>query len=118
MILVDTSVWVDHFRRGNKKRESLLRGEQVFGHMFVLGELACGNLRNRREILGLLAALPQAPLAGNGEALGFLDRTKLHGKGIGWIDIHLLASAHIARAPLWTLDRRLARAAESLSLGF
>lgn len=118
MILVDTSVWVDHFRRGNERLGSLLRGEQVLGHMFVLGELACGNLRNRREMLSLLGALPQAPLAGNGEALEFLERAKLHGKGIGWIDIHLLTSARIARAPLWTLDVRLARAAESLSIGF
>jgi predicted nucleic acid-binding protein len=118
VILVDTSVWVDHFRRRNERFESLLRGEQVLGHMFILGELACGNLRNRREILGLLAALPQAPLAGNGEALEFLERAKLQGKGVGWIDIHLLTSARIANAPLWTLDRRLARAAESISLGF
>jgi predicted nucleic acid-binding protein len=118
VILVDTSVWVDHFRRGDEKLGALLRGEQVLGHLFVLGELACGNLRNRREILGLLAALPQAPLAGHGEALEFLERAKLQGKGIGWIDIHLLASARIANAHLWTLDRRLARAAESISIGF
>jgi predicted nucleic acid-binding protein len=118
VILVDTSVWVDHLRRGNERLGSLLRGEQVFGHIFVLGELACGNLRNRREILGLLGALPQVPLAGNGEALEFLERAKLHGKGIGWIDIHLLTSARLAHASLWTLDQRLARAAESLSLGF
>lgn len=118
MILVDTSVWVDHFRRGNERLGSLLRGERVLGHRFVLGELACGNLRNRREILGLLAAMPQAPLAGHDEALEFLEHAKLHGKGIGWIDIHLLASARLAHASLWTLDRRLARAAGSLSLGF
>jgi len=118
VILVDTSVWVDHLRRGNERLQSLLRGERVLGHIFVLGELACGNLRNRREILGLLAALPQAPLAGHGEALDFLERAKLQGKGIGWIDIHLLTSARLSHAPLWTLDRRLARAAESISIGF
>lgn len=118
MILVDTSVWVDHFRRGNDRLRSLLVEEQVLCHRFVLGELACGNLRNRREILTLLATLSQAPLAGHGEVLGFLESEKLHGKGIGWIDIHLLASARIARSPIWTLDRRLARTAESLSIGF
>ena len=118
MILVDTSVWVDHFRRGNDRLRSLLDEEQVLGHRFVLGELACGNLRNRREILTLLASLPQAPLAGHDEVLGFLESEKLHGKGVGWIDIHLLASARIARSPIWTLDQRLARTAESLSIGF
>jgi predicted nucleic acid-binding protein len=118
VILVDTSVWVDHFRRGNDRLRTLLEEEQVLSHRFVLGELACGNLRNRREILALLASLPQAPLAGHDEALGFLENAKLHGKGVGWIDIHLLASARIAHAPLWTLDRRLARTAEILSIGF
>ena len=118
MTLVDTSVWVDHFRRGNDHLRYLLAEERVLSHRFVLGELACGHLRNRREILSLLAALPQAPLAGNDEALGFLDKAKLHGKGVGWIDVHLLASARISRAALWTLDRRLARTAESLSVGY
>jgi len=117
LILVDTSVWVDHFRRGNGRLRSLLGEEQVLGHRFVLGELACGNLRNRREILALLASLPQAPLAGHDEVLGFLESEKLHGKGVGWIDVHLLASARIARSPIWTLDQRLARTAESLSIG-
>jgi hypothetical protein len=115
MILVDTSVWADHLRRGNDRLRSLLHDERVLGHPFVLGELACGNLRNREEILGLLASLPQAPMAGHAEAFGFLQREKLHGKGVGWVDIHLLASARLARASLWTLDRRLTRAAESLS---
>ena len=118
MILVDASVWVDHFRRGNSRLRSLLDEEKVLGHRFVLGELACGNLRNRREILALLASLPQAPPAGHDEALALAEAAKLHGKGIGWIDVHLLASARIARAPLWTLDRRLARVAESLSIGY
>jgi hypothetical protein len=115
MILVDTSVWVDHLRRGNDRLRSLLHDERVLGHPFVLGELACGNLRNRGRILSLLASLPQAPLAGHAETLGFLESGKLHGKGVGWIDIHLLASARLASASLWTLDRRLARAAASLS---
>ena len=118
MILVDTSVWVDHLRRGNNRLRSLLRDEQVLGHPFVLGELACGNLRNRREILDLLVALPQAPLAGNEEALRFLEKEHLHGLGIGWIDVHLLASARLARAPLWSLDRRLAHTAATLAIGF
>ena len=118
MILVDTSVWVDHFRRGNDRLRSLLDEEQVLGHRFVLGELACGNLGNRREILTLLASLPQAPLVGHDEVLGFLESAGLHGMGVGWIDIHLLASARIARSLIWTLDKRLSRTAGSLSIGF
>src|SRR3972149_3830897 len=83
-----------------------------------LAEPACGTRRNRREILPLLASLPQAPLAGHDEVLGFLESGKLHGKGVGWIDIHLLASARIARSPIWTLDQRLARTAGSFSMGY
>jgi predicted nucleic acid-binding protein len=114
MILVDTSVWVDHFRRRNEELARLLESEQVLGHPFVIGELACGNLANRREILGLLAALPAAPTAEHTDVLAFIEQAHLHGQGIGWIDAHLLASAVLAPAPLWTADKRLRRVAGAL----
>jgi predicted nucleic acid-binding protein len=89
---------------------------QVWIHPFVIGELACGSLSQRAEVLGLLEALPQLPLADHEEVLTFIAAHRLHGRGLGWIDVHLLASARLARLPLWTLDRRLAAAANELSL--
>jgi len=116
-MLVDTSVWIDHFRRGNAVlAERLTRGE-VRSHPFVTGELSCGNLRRRKEILSLLAALPQAMLAGHEETLAFVEANRLMGRGIGWVDVHLLASARLTGIPLWTLDRRLNEVAGSLGLG-
>jgi predicted nucleic acid-binding protein len=115
-MLVDTSVWVDHLRRGNANLASALEAGEVWCHSFVLGELACGHLVNRRDILSLLAALPQAPEATHAEALAFLENRDLMGKGLGWVDVHLLASALLAGVPLWTLDRPLARAAGQLGL--
>jgi hypothetical protein len=116
MILVDTSVWVDHLRRGNGRLAAILEDEQVLVHPFVIGELACGNLKNRREVLGLLATLPAARLASHEEALRLLEARRLFGRGLGWIDTHLLASALLSRAPLWTLDAPLARAASALEI--
>ncbi len=116
MILVDTSVWVDHFRRGNSKLSYFLEEGQVFGHEFVTGELACGNLKNRKEILALLRELPQSALAQNDEVLALIEMRRLFGKGIGWIDAHLLASARLAGANLWTLDKRLGSVAADLNL--
>ena len=110
-MLVDTSVWIDHLRRGNTTLAALLERGEVLCHPFVIGELACGILRNRAEILSLLEALPQAALADHAEVLGFLEKHGLPGEGIGWIDAHLLASARLARAALWTYDRALASAA-------
>jgi len=83
-------------------------------HPFVVGELACGHLRNRDEVLSLLERLPQAPLVGHGEVLAFLGSHRLMGTGLGWIDVHLLAAARLSRAALWTLDRVLARTATKL----
>lgn len=116
MILVDTSVWVDHLRRGRRELAAELEESNVACHPFIIGELACGSLRRRREILGLLAALPQAPIAEHAEVLGFVEANRLHGTGIGWIDAHLLASARLGDTPLWTLDRRLADAAGALGI--
>ncbi|MBZ0170518.1 twitching motility protein PilT [Candidatus Methylomirabilis lanthanidiphila] len=116
MVLVDTSVWVDHLRRGNRRLAKLLDESLVVSHLFVIGELACGNLRNRREILGLLSALPTAPLAEQAEVLRLLDIERLSGRGLGWIDVHLLASARLMACRLWSLDKPLVSAAESLCL--
>src|SRR4030067_3173731 len=104
-MLVDTSVWVAHFRRGNAAlAERLTRGE-VRSHPFVTGELSCGNLRRRKEILSLVMALPQAMLAGHEEALAFVEANRLMGRGIGWGGVPLLASPPPPRVPLWTLHR-------------
>jgi predicted nucleic acid-binding protein len=115
-VLVDTSVWIDHFRRSNRRLAGLLAEGQVACHPFVVGELACGNLRNRDEILTLLQALPHAPVAEHHEALRFLADWRLHGAGLGWIDIHLLASARLQGSALWSLHKALAAAADRLEI--
>lgn len=116
MILVDTSVWVDHLRYGNPALISLLEDEHVLTHPFVIGELACGRIRNRREILRLLGTLPQVTVARHGDVMIFVGGRRLSGRGIGWIDAHLLASAILSNARLLTLDRRLARAAGAVGV--
>jgi predicted nucleic acid-binding protein len=116
MILVDTSVWVDHLRFGNQTLVSLLETDQVLTHPFVIGELACGRIRNRREILRLLATLPAATVARHEDVLTFVDGRRLYGRGIGWIDVHLLASAVLSHAGLLTLDQPLARAAGAVGV--
>ena len=119
MILVDTSVWVDHLRSGEPALVSALETGIVLTHPFVIGELACGNLKNRAEVIGLLQQLPAAPVATEAEALAFIDAQALMGRGIGYIDVHLLASAALAGdAGLWTRDRRLARVAGDVGLAF
>jgi len=108
MILVDTSVWVDHFRRGEPLLQDLLHAGKVVTHPFIIGELACGHLRRRAEILQWLAALPMIKLAEHEEVLHLVQEKAAHGKGLGWIDVHLLASALLARVSLWTKDKKLA----------
>jgi len=115
-MLVDTSVWVDHLRRSNAALVGLLERAQVWTHAFVVGELACGNLAQRAKVLRSLAALPHTPIAGHEEALAFVETHRLMGKGLGWIDVHLLASAKLAKLPFWTLDKRLAGVAAQLNL--
>ncbi|HMK60823.1 MAG TPA: type II toxin-antitoxin system VapC family toxin [Dissulfurispiraceae bacterium] len=107
MVLVDTSVWVAHLRDGNDALEALLNEGLVVNHPFVIGELACGNLRNRTEILSLLYALPVALTVEHEEILDFIENHRLMGKGLGYIDVHLLASAMLTKVRLWTLDKRL-----------
>ena len=116
MVLVDTSVWVDHFRQGASLLGDLLTSGQVATHPFVIGELACGNLGNRAEILTLLSNLPSLKTASHAEALHLTETHSLHGTGIGWIDIHLLASAFLSHVPIWTRDRKLKGVAGTLGI--
>jgi predicted nucleic acid-binding protein len=111
VILVDTSVWVDHLRRGDRTLATALETGEVVCHDFVIGELACGRLSARAEILSLLEALPRAPVVEHEEVVTFVERHGLAGFGIGWIDAHLLASARLEQLGLWTRDLRLRRAA-------
>jgi predicted nucleic acid-binding protein len=117
VILVDTSVWIDHLRRRDARLTQHLERGEVLIHPFVIGELACGNLRNRRELLSLWADLPAAPTGTDREALAFIERHKLMGIGLGYIDIHLLASTALSgTARLWTRDRPLSATAARLNL--
>ncbi|HSJ13474.1 MAG TPA: type II toxin-antitoxin system VapC family toxin [Longimicrobiales bacterium] len=119
MILADTSIWVAHLRSGVGALVELLEQQSVLMHPMVVGELACGNLRNRPEILEALQLLPPAPVATHEEALGLIERKRLMGRGIGYIDVHLLASSLLAGdARLWTTDARLASAAARLFIAF
>jgi len=115
-LLVDTSVWVDHLRRGNARLAARLAAGDILTHPHVIGELACGHLARRSEILGLLQALPVGGVATDDEALAFLENVKFYGRGLGWIDVHLLASARLSGVKLWTMDRALAAAAKALGL--
>jgi predicted nucleic acid-binding protein len=111
MILVDTSVWIAHFRKAGSRLGELMSEGLVMVHPFVLGELACGNLRNRVRILSDLEALPRAVSAAHEEVMRLIEARKLWGLGIGWIDAHLLASALLSDCQFWTLDGRVLRAA-------
>jgi predicted nucleic acid-binding protein len=113
MMLVDTSVWIDHFRRGNAQLKELLLGNEAVIHPFIIGELACGLMKNRSEILGLLRELPMAVVAEHDEVLKLIEAKELYGKGIGLIDAHLIASALLTKIGLLTLDKDL----EKLSAG-
>jgi predicted nucleic acid-binding protein len=117
MILVDTSVWIDHLRRPDARLIAALEDGEVATHPFVVGELACGNLRNRRELLSLWRNLPGVPVATDEEALAFIERHRLMGFGLGYVDVHLLAATALAgTARLWTKDKQLAASAAKLNL--
>jgi predicted nucleic acid-binding protein len=115
-VLVDTSVWIDHFRGPNTLLSKRLEAGEVWTHPFVIGELACGNLSHRREILRSLAELHSAPVVDHHELLQLIEGRRLNGLGLGWIDMHLLASAYVGELPLWALDKRLVAAARELGL--
>jgi predicted nucleic acid-binding protein len=116
VILVDTSVWVEHLRRGLSRLATLLQEGELLIHPWVIGELACGNLRNRGEVLELLQGLPAASVASDAEVLLLIEREQLMGRGIGYVDAHLLASAKLSHSQLWTQDRRLAALAQDRGL--
>ena len=107
MILLDTSVWVDHLRLGDALVVQVLESGQAAVHSFVIGELACGNLKSRAGVIGLLRALSQVPTATDDEVLYFIDKHQLMGRGIGYVDAHLLAASTISDSLLWTRDKRL-----------
>jgi predicted nucleic acid-binding protein len=119
VILLDTSVWIDHLRQGDAQVASVLQSGLVLTHPFVIGELACGQLKSRTEVLGLLAALPQARVAQDQEVLFFIERHGLMGRGIGYIDAHLLAATALTDdARLWTRDKRLDSLAREFELAY
>lgn len=118
MVLVDTSVWVRHLREGDSALEQLLNSGEVVCHPYIVGELACGNLKNRREVLSLLQLLPPATLAKHEEVLQFIEQNHLMGKGLGYIDVHLAASAVLTGVPIWSYDKRLNEANEGLGIRY
>lgn len=119
MILLDTSVWVDHFSRKAKQLDPFLQSGQVLIHPLVIGELACGHFRNRDAVFRELHTLPYAQVGTYAEALEFIDRFNLMGLGIGYIDVHLLLSTALTEsARFWTIDRRLHSIADRLDLEY
>jgi len=114
VILVDTSIWVDHLRSGVPQLTAALKAGDVFIHPWVIGELACGNLRDRSRLLQLLQSLPAARVATPAEVLILIEQHQLMGRGIGFVDAQLLASAKLTHCALWTQDRRLAELTKAL----
>lgn len=116
MILIDTSVWADHLREAESGLVALLNEGSVLIHPFVIEEIACGNLPDREETLELLHSLPGAPIAEHSEVLHLITNERLHGTGLGSVDVHLLASARLAGAKIWSKDKALSREAKRLGL--
>ncbi len=118
MILADTSIWIAHLRKSNDRFEQLLNDGEVVCHPFIIGELACGNIKNRKEILSLLGTLPTVEHIEDEEILLFIEKKGLMGKGLGLIDMHLLVTALLSDVSLWTLDARLKKEAFLLDLAY
>jgi predicted nucleic acid-binding protein len=118
MVLVDTSVWVFHLREGSPALAELLNNGKILCHPFILGELACGNLKDRAVILSYFELLPMGIVAEHEEVLSFIENNRLMGKGLGYVDVHLLASAVLTGVLVWTLDKKLAQTAENLHLKY
>ena len=116
MILADTSIWINHLRWGDARLKVLLNNSEILIHHFIIGELSTGQLKNRKTLLELLNALPKTILAEHEEVLLLLESKKLFGRGLGWVDLHLLAAAIISGTPLWTRDKRLSEAARNLDI--
>lgn len=118
MVIVDTSVWVTHLREGSPRLEELFFNAEVVCHPFVIGELACGNIKNRNEILSLLQSLPMVPTLVLDELLYFIERNQLMALGVGLVDVHRLASARVSGISLWTSHKRLESAATRLGVAY
>ena len=118
VILVDTSVWIDHFRKSSSALQRLLLGNEVLCHPFVVGELACGSLRHRDSVLDLLRRLPRSPAATDEEVLRFVEDRSLFGRGLGWVDVHLAVSALLGQCGLWTADRKLRASCHRLGIDY
>jgi len=118
MVLVDTSVWVSHLRDGSIELANLLNDGGVLCHPLIVGELACGNLKDRAVILSFLQLLPMGIEAEHEEVLSFIENNRLMGKGIGYVDAHLIASAILTGIPIWTLDKKLVQVAGSLQIKY
>jgi hypothetical protein len=118
MVLVDTSVWVSHLRDGNTELANLLNDGNVLCHPLIVGELACGNLKDRAVIFSFLKLLPMSMEAEHEEVLSFIENNRLMGKGIGYVDAQLVASAVLTGVPIWTLDKKLAQVADSLHIKY
>ncbi len=118
MILIDTSVWVDHFRSENRILTTLLMQGAIVMHEFVVGELAVGNFRNRKSMLNLLDSIPKLSKLTHDEFIYFLEKNSIYGKGVGFVDIHLLGSTKLAGVKIWTLDKRLLELAKNQNLDY
>ena len=118
MILADSSIWIDHLRSPNRRLDELVERWEIFCHPCIIGELACGNMSGRKERLQFLQELPQATVASHVEVLHFIERNHLMGRGVGYLDMQLLAATAMQSGLLWTRDRRLKDAAESLGLSY
>lgn len=118
MVLVDTSVWVSHLRDGNAELANLLNNGRVLCHPLIVGELACGNLKDRAIILSFLQLLPMSSEAEHHEVLSCIENNHLMGKGMSYVDVHLISSAILTGVPIWTLDKKLAQAADTLHIKY
>ena len=118
MVLVDTSLWVEHFRKGRAELRTLLENGQVYCHPFIIGEIACGYLKNREQILNLMASLQQAIVSEDEEVLELIESNRLYGRGLGWVDLHLLSSALLSGTRLWTLDVTLINVASEFGVAY
>lgn len=118
MVLVDTSVWIFHLRYGNDKLKRLLNVGYVICHPFIIAELSCGNLKNRNETLSLFQSLPMVIEAEHEEVMWFIENYQLMGKGLGYIDIHLISSSLLSRVSIWTIDKKLYEISLKLGMDF
>jgi predicted nucleic acid-binding protein len=117
-VLADTSIWITHFREGRKHFIELLEQSLIACHPYIIGELACGNLKNRTEIIKLLEALPTVNVLEHNEVMDFIERRELMGIGIGYVDVHLLGSSLLSDVQIWTFDTSLIKAATALNISY